>query len=103
MRSDPEYIYVDYGERFRQDHAAAYADADTPKLTMGSVEWALSYLLTQGGSAYLPEKRVSELISQGRLFNVRETEVFSRYCYMVVNHGSADRWPWFKEILPRMS
>ncbi len=102
VRSDPEYIYVDYGERFRQDHAAVYSDADTPKLTMGSAEWALSYLLEHGGSAYLPENRVSGLISSGRLFIVKETETFSRYCYMVVNHGSADGWPWFKEILSRL-
>jgi len=102
MRSDPEYIYVDYGERFRQDHAAVYPDADTPKLTMGSAEWALSYLLRHGGSAYLPEDRVSELISSRQLFLVKDTEIFSRYCYMVVNHGSADSWPWFQEVLAQL-
>ena len=103
MRSDPDYIYVDYGERFRQDHAAAYPDADTPRITMGSAEWALSYLLETGGSAYLPESKVVKLIEEGDLFRVKGAEEFSRPCYLLVNHDSAVKWTWFEQILASLT
>lgn len=103
IRSDPDYIYVDYGERFRQDHAAAYPDADTPKMTMGSAEWALSYLLETGGSAYLPATRVRTLIKRGRLFQVAGADEFSRQYYLVVNHTSAEKWPWFDGFLTNLT
>ncbi|MEM7207948.1 MAG: LysR family transcriptional regulator [Pseudomonadota bacterium] len=93
MRWDPGYIYVDHGEEFRKDHAATYADGDTPTVTFGSPVWALEYLLRNGGSAYLPRRLVSPLIADGTLFEVDGARRFSRSVYLVAN-GEVANTSW---------
>ncbi|MEM7291844.1 MAG: LysR family transcriptional regulator [Pseudomonadota bacterium] len=87
MRWDPLYIYVDHGEVFRREHAATYADGDTPTVTFGASQWAHQHLLRVGGSAYLPERFVSADIAAGRLFPVTGAKVFYRKCYLLVSNN----------------
>jgi len=62
LRSDPYYIFVEHGEDFAQKHAAAYADAGIAKLSFGTAVWALDHLLSNPGSAYLPERMVQPYV-----------------------------------------
>ena len=99
MRWDPGYIYVDAGEEFRKNHAAAYPDGDTPTLTIGSATWAREYLINKGGSGYLPEGLVANDIAEGALTPVPDAPVFFRNCYLVANRDSVAPWPWFSDTV----
>jgi DNA-binding transcriptional LysR family regulator len=99
MRQDPDYIYVDSGEEFRKNHAAAYADGDTPTVTLASTSWARDYLLLRGGSGYLPLRLVEQQLDDGRFHRVEAAPEFERNVYLVVNNDAAANWPFLAEIL----
>jgi len=99
MRWDPAYVYVDMGETFRRDHAAAYPDGDTPARTFGSAVWALDYLLGNGGSAYLPKRLAQPHMNAGRLHLVERAPVFVRPLYAAARRGRTDPWPWYETVL----
>lgn len=83
-RHDAGYIYVELGTEFERQHTRAYADADTAKLSYSHAGWALSHLLTHGGSAYLPERIVAQDIASGRLFLLADAPVFIRPAYLII-------------------
>ncbi|WP_282604475.1 LysR family transcriptional regulator [Pelagibius sp. Alg239-R121] len=103
IRFDPRYIYVDLGEEFRNQHAAAYADAGTARVTFGCAAWALEFLLANGGSAYLPEHMARTYLASSRLFTLTDAPVFTRNSYLITNDATAGEWPWLKELLDRLS
>ena len=103
MRSDPAYVYVDSGEEFRRSHAAAYPDADTPTVTIGSAVWALEYLLRKGGSAYLPRRLVQTHIDEGQLFGVTKVPVFTRRVYLVASNDASNNWHWLPDLISALS
>ena len=41
IRHDPGYIYVEAGPDFEREHTAAYADADTAKISFNNASWDL--------------------------------------------------------------
>lgn len=102
MRSDPAYIYVDFGEEFRRSHAETYPDADTPMTLFGCAAWALDHLLTIGGSAYLPERLIESALTEGRLHRVPAAPEFVRRTYLVVNKSVLDSWTWLDPVLDRI-
>ena len=101
MRWDPGYVYVDSGEAFRKNHAASYADGDTPTVTLGSAVWARDYLLRKGGSGYLPARLVDADIAANSFFAVQGAPEFSRNIYLVVNNDAAKNWPWLERLVAR--
>lgn len=103
MRFDPGYVYVDAGEDFGRRHAAAYANADTTKMSFGCAVWALDHLLDHGGSAYLPERLAEPYRAAGRLHPVPGAPVFSRTAYLIVNDTAAASWSWLPELIERFS
>ena len=98
MRWDPDYVYIDSGEEFRKNHAAAYPEGDTPTVTLGSAAWGLAYLLSKGGSGYLPLRLIDSAVDSGKLHRVPGAPEFSRNIYLVVNNDAARDWPWLDEI-----
>ncbi len=103
MRFDPAYVYVDAGEDFGRRHAAAYADADTAKVSFGSAVWALDHLLEHGGSAYLPESLAASHRAAGRLYPVAAAPAFTRTAYLITNDAAAANWPWLPDLVQRPS
>ncbi|MGF1445341.1 MAG: LysR family transcriptional regulator [Pikeienuella sp.] len=97
-RFDPGYIYVEGGEEFARQHAAAYADAATARVSFGCAVWALEHLAAAGGSAYLPERLAAPLLGQGRLHRVADAPAFTRTAYMVTNDAAAAGWPWLAKF-----
>ena len=91
-RWDPTYIYVDYGEEFRRDHATAYPDGDTPMKVFNSAQWALDYLLENGGSAYLPERLIKPQLKSKSLYRVNKAVEFNRNIYLILNNSSTSSW-----------
>jgi DNA-binding transcriptional LysR family regulator len=103
MRFDPGYIYVDHGEDFRQQHALAYADAGTARVTLGTSEWALEFLSRNAGSAYLPERLARPYLADQRLFAIDHAPKFMRNIYLVVNNSASELWPWLDDLIHHLS
>ncbi|MFT5608792.1 MAG: DNA-binding transcriptional LysR family regulator, partial [Parvicella sp.] len=99
MRWDPNYIYVDAGEAFRKNHAAAYPDGDTPLKTISSSVWAKGIMLKQGGSGYLPHHLIVDELRSGALHLVEGAPEFSRNAYLVTNKLAMEGWPWIDQLL----
>lgn len=102
MRFDPGYVFVDGGEDFGRRHAAAYADADTAKISFGSAVWALDFLLEHGGSAYLPERLARPELAAGRLYPILGAPLFTRAVHLITNDAAAANWGWLPELLDRV-
>ncbi len=102
MRFDPAYVYVDLGDDFGRRHAAAYADADTAKVTFGSAVWALDHLLEHEGSAYLPEGLAAPHLASGRLHLVADAPAFSRPTYLITNEAAGTDWSWLLDLLGQL-
>ena len=103
MRFDPLYVFVEAGEGFARRHAAAYADADTAKVSYGSAVWALDHLLEHGGSAYLPQRLAEPQLAAGSLTRVADAPVFTRKVYLITNDAAAAAWSWLPELAERFS
>ena len=95
MRHDPGYVFVDAGEAFGRAHAAAYADADTARLSFGSAIEGRDHILAHGGSAYLPLRLVVEDLGAGRLHEIAGAPAFTRRVFVLVNRESRAAWAWF--------
>ncbi len=84
---EPGYVFVDWGEEFRADHAAAFAEAHTPALTVGLGSVALNFILEEGGSAYFPLRMVRDHIEAGRLHRDTAAPEFARPAFVVWQAG----------------
>lgn len=95
IRFDPGYVFVEAGEEFGRDHAAAYADAGTARLSFNSAQLGLAHLMSAGGSAYLPRRLVAEPLAAGQLHARAEAPEFTRRVYLNVNATALGAWSWF--------
>lgn len=78
-----DYVYVDHGDFFRDAHAEAFPEMETPALSMWHAELALNYILEHGGSAYFPWRVVGPLVEAGKLHRLAGGPVVHRPVYMV--------------------
>lgn len=79
-----DYCYVDWGNTFEALHSRFFNEQTPIKLRSSSATLALSWLLENAGSAFLPETMVSEYLIQGRLQQLTsvpsiERELFVAY------------------------
>ena len=100
---DPGYVFVDYGEEYRRAHGEAYYDAGTAKISFDSPVRAHEYLLERGGSAYLPSYMVTDDLTERRLFALPRAPVFQRPVFIVSHDMTAQKWPWFADLIKRVS
>ena len=103
MRFDPAYIFVEAGQAFARDHAAAYADAGTARISFGNAVTGLEHLLQSGGSAYLPLRMVAEALSDQRLYLLDAAPTFRRSVYLNYNSAARSGSQWLDGVLGRMS
>ncbi len=96
---DASYVYVDHGDEFRRQHAAAFP-ADKPALvTIAAGDWALEHLQRTGGKGYLPMRLARRALADGSLSAVAGAPRFTRRVYVVANAPAAQRWEWFEGAL----
>lgn len=100
---DAGYLYVDHGDEFRRQHAAAFPGEATSALTIASSDWALDLLLRKGGSGYLPRRHVTRFLDDGRMFAAAEAPVFRRRVYVVETAETVRDWAWYAEALAATS
>ncbi len=77
-----DYIFVDWGDDFRHQHALAFPDARTPALQLDDATMALQFVLRHGACAYLLESIARPYLDEGSLRRIEEAPVFSRATYV---------------------
>lgn len=94
----PAYVYVDYGEQFRRDHAVTFAGEPPAAVTLASCRWAIDHLMRTGGSCYLPRRHVAEL--EATSFHIPEAApVLRQTIFLVENASVTQQWPWLAEAV----
>lgn len=77
-----DYIYVDWGDDFRHQHALAFPEARTSKLQIDHPSLAFHFVLGRGCSAYLLESSVRAHLERGDLHRVPGAPEFSCPTYI---------------------
>lgn len=74
---DPNYVFVDWGSEFQEQHDTALPmlSTDSLKFNLGPV--ALQYILREGGRGYFRTRVVNRHIESGQLFKVEDMPEFS--------------------------
>lgn len=80
-----EYVFVDWGTSFATSHARFFRDVPSPSIRISLGRIAKDYIVSQGGTAYLPEPLISELVENGSLNHVKDAPVIDRVAYAVFN------------------
>jgi len=80
-----DYVLVDWGTSFSTSHARHFSDAPSPMIRIGLGRVAKDFILSQGGTAYLPEPMVAESIENNALYYVKDAPVIDRIAYAIVN------------------
>ena len=100
---DEAYVYVDHGDEFRRQHAAAFPGDTTSGITIASSEWALDHLLRNGGSGYLPTRHAAALLQARRLHAVCDAPKFKRRVYLVESAHTVQKWTWYESAVASIS
>lgn len=79
-RVRPDYVFVDWGIDFQQDHTAAYPELSAPALNLDLGSMGLDYVLANEATGYFPRRMVKTHLARGRL---RETKRARRFVYPV--------------------
>ncbi len=82
-RAASDYIFVDWGPDFQQDHAAAYPELTNPGLYLDLGSVSIEYLLANEASAYFPSRIVKPHVARGRLRQPKRARRFVYPVYMV--------------------
>lgn len=77
-----DYIFVDWGDEFREAHVLAFPDTPSPRLSVGLGMVGLDYILNYGGAGYFPERMIESLVKSKRLFYVEGAPNFKRPVYL---------------------
>ncbi len=85
------YILVDWGTSFMISHSHAFPDLPAPAVRVSHGGVALDMLRRTGGSAYLAEQMVSELLAGGELYRVGDAPIIERQGYAVYRPDATHR------------
>ncbi len=85
--TDLPYVYVDWGEHFRQQHDTALPEHARAVLGTDLGPLALQYLLQQGGSGYFRTRVIQAYLDQGLLQRVASAPEFSYPIYLVYSRS----------------
>lgn len=86
-----EYVFVDWGDEFIEDHALAYPETPAPRLSVGIGMVGLDYILNYGGAGYFPERMIDKLVATEKLFYVEEAPDFKRPIYLTYPKDPIDK------------
>lgn len=99
VRFHTNYVFVEAGDAFGRDHAAAYADTSTARISFGTAHLGLEHLLATGGSAYLPARLANPYLETGVMFRVDDAPEFQRPVFLTFNKSAHATWGWFNAAL----
>jgi LysR family transcriptional regulator, flagellar master operon regulator len=84
-------ILVDWGTAFDIQHARFFPDLPPPQLRTGSARIALELMQQSGGSAYLPDTMVKNLLADTSLRLIEDAPVMTREMFAVSLPKAAQR------------
>jgi DNA-binding transcriptional LysR family regulator len=82
-RAPSDYLLVDWGTDFVQDHAAAFPEHANPAISLDLGPMGLDFLLANECSGYFPVRMVRNLIARGRVREPKRARKFVYPVYMV--------------------
>lgn len=82
-RGTSDYLLIDWGVDFLQDHAAAFPELANPAVNLNLGPLSLEYMLANECSGYFPARMVRTMISRGRLRETKRSRRFTYPVYMV--------------------
>lgn len=82
-RGANDYVFIDWGQDFQQDHAAAYPDLANPGLHLDVGSIGINYVLANECSGYFPMRMVKTHLARGRLRQPKRAQKFVYPVYMV--------------------
>lgn len=82
-RAAADYLLIDWGSDFLQDHAAAFPEFANPALALDLGPLGLDYLLQNECSGYFPARLVKGHVARGRLRQPKRGRKFVYPVYMV--------------------
>lgn len=85
-----DYVYVDWGDDFREQHSLAFPEALTSKLQIDHPAMALNFVISRGASAYLLASAVQPYLEQGDIFQVEDAPIFRRPTYLAYPEDPID-------------
>jgi LysR family transcriptional regulator, flagellar master operon regulator len=85
--SDPDYVYVDWGQEFASHHGMSFPRFGDPGLFVGLGPLALDYIVRVGGAGYFRRRAVQPFLASGQLHAVPEAPVFTHPVYAVYSEG----------------
>jgi len=75
------YVLVDWGTAFSHQHARNFKDAPPAILKTNTGRIALDFMLSNGGSAYLPESLIQPYVDTHQFYIVTNAPVITRTIY----------------------
>ena len=81
------YVYIDWGDGFRQSHDAALPEKAKAALSFNLGPVALQYILDNGGSGYFRTRVVQSYIESGILERVSSAPEFSYPTFLVYSRS----------------
>ncbi len=82
-RDASDYVFIDWGADFQQDHAAAYPELANTGLNLDIGSAGVNYMLRNNASGYFPMRMVKTHIARGRLRQTKRARKFAYPVYMV--------------------
>jgi len=78
-----DYIYIEWGPGFYNQHAQSYSDLERPQ-QIANIGWlGVQLILANGGSCFLPIRMAMSFINAGRLYRVAGSPEYIHPAYMV--------------------
>jgi DNA-binding transcriptional LysR family regulator len=81
--SDPDYVYVDWGEDFAAHHGMSFPQFSNPGLFIGLGPLGLEYIVQVGGAGYFRQRTVRSHLASGQLHVVPHAPEFTHPVYAV--------------------
>ncbi len=82
-KGNADYVFVNWGPDFQQDHAAAYPELIKPGLSLDLGTLQVEHVIANELTAYFPMRLVKPYLSRGRLRQPKRARRFVYPVYMV--------------------
>ncbi|TQV77407.1 LysR family transcriptional regulator [Aliikangiella marina] len=79
------YVAVDWGTAFEINFSQVFQDLAPPIMNTTLARIALEFIMDHGGSAYLPQRMVADLLGKS-LFQIQEAPTFNRPIFACYHH-----------------
>ncbi|MFT4825176.1 MAG: DNA-binding transcriptional LysR family regulator [Halioglobus sp.] len=92
------YVQVDWGAKFGVQHAGILPKFDLPKLYTSTGRFALDFLLSHGGTVYLPESLARSYLDVGKFHSVEGAPRINQSVYLTYLQDSVKR-PLMQDVI----